>query len=225
MSLRNVSFEILSGEKVGIVGRTGAGKSSLLVCLFRMAEISSGSITIDNVDIRRISLNKLRLQLVIIPQEPFLFSGSIRENVDPYKACDDERLHEVMSQCNLTELVTNLGGIDAQLPNGGSGLSVGERQLFCLARAIIRQARIICIDEATSNVDEETDRKIQEVIRKSFRFSTVLTIAHRVDTVMDCDRILVMGKGEVLENNSPTILLENPKSHFYGLVHNVPRNR
>ncbi|XP_051169843.1 ATP-binding cassette sub-family C member 10 [Leptopilina boulardi] len=217
-SLKGVSFSTRPAEKIGIVGRTGAGKSSILSSLFRLVEISSGEISIDNVNVQNLKLNSLRSRLSIIPQNPFLFSGTIRENIDPLNQYPDSQLCRALEKCKLLTLVGRLGGLGATLDEGGKNLSAGQRQLFCLVRAVLHNARILCIDEATSNVDHETDKAIQATIKSSFRSATVITIAHRIRTIMHCDRVLVMGDGEVLEFEEPNILLQNTNSHFYDLA-------
>lgn len=217
-SLKGVSFATRPAEKIGIVGRTGAGKSSILSSLFRLVEITSGEICIDNVNVQILKLNSLRSRLSIIPQNPFLFSGTIRENVDPLNQYPDSQLYRALEKCKIHNLVGRLGGLGATLEEGGKNLSAGQRQLFCLVRAVLHNARILCIDEATSNVDHETDKAIQATIKSSFRSATVITIAHRIRTIMHCDRVLVMGDGEVLEFDEPNLLLQNTNSHFYDLA-------
>ncbi|KAL6434970.1 hypothetical protein ACFW04_005255 [Cataglyphis niger] len=217
-SLKEVTFITRPAEKIGVVGRTGAGKSSLLASLFRLTEISSGSILIDNVNIQTLQLNALRSRLAIIPQNPFLFSGTIRENVDPLNQYTDMHIYKTLEKCKVHSLVYRLGGFGAVLDEGGSNLSAGQRQLFCLVRAVLHNAKIVCIDEATANVDQETDKSIQATIKFSFQSATVITIAHRIKTIMHCDRVLVMGDGEVLEFDEPNLLIQNADSYFYHLA-------
>lgn len=217
-SLREVTFVTRPAEKIGVVGRTGAGKSSLLASLFRLTEINSGSILIDNVNIQSLSLKALRSRLAIIPQNPFLFSGTIRENVDPLDQYTDMHIYKTLEKCRVHSLVYRLGGLGAILDEGGSNLSAGQRQLFCLVRAVLHNAKIVCIDEATANVDQETDKFIQATIKSSFQSATVITIAHRIRTIMHCDRVLVMGDGEVLEFDEPNLLIQNADSYFYQLA-------
>lgn len=217
-SLNSVSFVTRPAEKIGIVGRTGAGKSSLFNSLFRLTEINSGSILIDNVNIQSLQLNAIRSRLAIIPQNPFLFSGTIRENLDPLNQYPDLLIYKALEKCKIHSLVYRLGGLGATLDENGNNLSTGQRQLFCLVRAILHNAKIVCIDEATANVDQETDKFIQATIKSSFQTATVLTIAHRIRTIMYCDRVLVMGDGEVLEFEEPNLLIQNIDSHFYHLV-------
>ncbi|XP_012524038.1 multidrug resistance-associated protein 7 isoform X1 [Monomorium pharaonis] len=217
-SLKEVTFVTRPAEKIGVVGRTGAGKSSLLASLFRLTEISSGSILIDNVNIQTLSLKALRSRLAIIPQNPFLFSGTIRENVDPLDQYTDMHIYKALEKCKVHSLVYRLGGLGAILDEGGSNLSAGQRQLFCLVRAVLHNAKIVCIDEATANVDQETDKFIQTTIKSAFQSATVITIAHRIRTIMHCDRVLVMGDGEVLEFDEPNLLIQNADSYFYQLA-------
>nr|CAD7396002.1 unnamed protein product [Timema poppensis] len=214
-SLDGVTFETRPAEKIGVVGRTGAGKSSLLVALFRMCEIDSGEIFIDTVNIAHIGLTALRSKLAIIPQDPFLFSGTVRENLDPLEEHRDPQLWDALQRCHLVAAVRKLGGLEAHVGPGGSHLSVGQRQLVCLVRAVLHNAKILCIDEATANVDQETDGYIQQTLRSSFRQSTVITISHRVRTIMDSDRVMVMANGRVIEFDTPEVLLQDKSSQFY----------
>ncbi|XP_032672438.1 multidrug resistance-associated protein 7 isoform X2 [Odontomachus brunneus] len=217
-SLKEVTFITRPAEKIGVVGRTGAGKSSLLSSLFRLTEITSGNILIDNVNIQTLQLKALRSRLAIIPQNPFLFSGTIRENVDPLDQYTDVHIYKALEKCKVQSLVYRLGGLGAVLDEGGGNLSAGQRQLFCLVRAVLHNAKIVCIDEATANVDQETDKFIQATIKSSFQSATVITIAHRIRTIMHCDRVLVMGDGEVLEFDEPNLLIQNADSYFYHLA-------
>ncbi|XP_044748946.1 ATP-binding cassette sub-family C member 10 [Coccinella septempunctata] len=217
-SLSGVSFETRPCEKIGVVGRTGAGKSSLIAGLFRMVEVNSGSIFIDTVRIRDVSLSSLRSRLFCIPQEPFLFSGTLRDNLDPLGEFRDNEIWSALGKVNLVDTIKTLGGLENDVGSGGMNFSMGQKQLVCLARAVLHNAKILCIDEATANVDHETDRLIQLTLRTAFRQSTVLTIAHRVETILDSDRVLVMGDGRVLEFDTPDSLLADTNSHFYQMV-------
>ncbi|NXW19547.1 MRP7 protein, partial [Circaetus pectoralis] len=218
-ALDGVSFTIYPGEKVGIVGRTGSGKSTLFLALFRMLELKSGRILLDGVDSQLVGLEELRSRLAIIPQDPFLFSGSIRENLDPQGERTDAELHEVLEQCHLWDAVTQMGGLDSELGERGKSLSLGQRQLVCLARALLTQAKVLCIDEATASVDQKTDQLLQQTIRQRFADKTVLTIAHRLNTILDSDRVLVMQAGRVAELDSPTRLSQKDGSLFHRLLH------
>ncbi|XP_030051718.1 multidrug resistance-associated protein 7-like isoform X2 [Microcaecilia unicolor] len=213
-----VDFTVASGEKVGIVGRTGSGKSTMFLALFRMIELNKGEILIDNVNIRLLALEELRSKLAVIPQDPFLFSGTIRENLDPWGQYMDAELHQVLEQVHLKEVITRMGGLGSEVGESGKSLSVGQRQLVCLARALLTQAKILCIDEATASVDQRTDQLLQQTIRERFADKTVLTIAHRLNTIMDSDRVLVMNAGKVMELDSPKVLCNNPESFFYQLI-------
>jgi len=218
--LKNLSFKIQSKEKVGIVGRTGAGKSSLINALFRLS-YNEGAIIIDNKDIGQLGLHDLRTKISIIPQEPVLFSGTLRYNLDPFDDYTDDKLWLALDEVKLKDLIQNLpGALQANITEGGTNFSVGQRQLVCLARAILRENTILVLDEATANVDLQTDALIQETIRTKFNHCTVLTIAHRLNTVIDSDKILVMDKGRCIEFGTPYQLLngDNNSSIFLGMV-------
>eukprot|EP00752_Nemacystus_decipiens_P009274 g8285.t1 len=200
--LKGVSLDIKGGERIGIAGRTGSGKSSLMVSLFRMVEPSAGGITIDGVDALRLGLQDLREAISIIPQDPVMFCGTIRDNLDPFGRSDDVTIWAALEAARLAPYVSGLEGkLDAEVSEGGENLSLGQRQLVCLARAVLRRNKILVMDEATANVDVDTDALIQEAIRKEFSGCTVLTIAHRLNTIMDSDRILVMEDGRVRSND------------------------
>ncbi|CAG2113257.1 unnamed protein product, partial [Medioppia subpectinata] len=206
--LKDITCEIRGGEKIGIVGRTGAGKSSVISALFRMVE-PTGRIVIDGVDTKRIGLHDLRRALAIIPQEPVVFSGTIRSNLDPFSEHSDTDIWSALESVQLQDVVSAItGGLDASLSGGGLEFSAGQRQLVCLARAILRHNRVLVLDEATANVDHQTDALIQRIIRTSFHDCTVLTIAHRLNTIIDCDRVMVLDQGRLCEFDDPHILLE-----------------
>ncbi|EMP24463.1 Multidrug resistance-associated protein 7 [Chelonia mydas] len=217
-ALDGVTFTIYPGEKVGIVGRTGSGKSTIFLALFRMVELRGGRILLDNVDSRSVGLESLRSKLAIIPQDPFLFSGTIRENLDPLGRHTDFDLYQVLEQCHLQTVITQMGGLDSELGERGKSLSVGQRQLVCLARALLTQAKVLCIDEATASVDQKTDQLLQQTIRQRFADKTVLTIAHRLNTILDSDRVLVMHGGKVAELDSPAVLSKREDSLFQQLL-------
>ncbi|CAF0789068.1 unnamed protein product [Adineta steineri] len=224
--LRNITITIQSEEKIGIVGRTGAGKSSLIQVLFRMGLLVNGQIEIDNIDISTIPLDDLRSRISIIPQDPVLFTGTIRNNLDQFDNYTDQQIWNALDQVQLKTLVndTMSNGLDSLVSENGCNLSVGQKQLICLARAILKQSKILVIDEATANVDNATDELIQQAIRDKFEECTVLTIAHRLRTIIDSDRILVLANGEVLEFDTPSSLLANSNSYFVSLVEQTGLN-
>lgn len=202
--LKNLRIEIQPGWKVGVVGRTGAGKSSLISALFRLSHID-GIIEIDSINTASIELNSLRSKLSIIPQDPVLFSESVRYNLDPFGLYSDDELWRALDDVELKDSIESL---DYRITEGGANFSVGQRQLICLARAILRNNKVLVLDEATANVDPQTDALIQKTIREKFKRYTVITVAHRLHTVMDSDRILVMEAGSAKEFDAPHILLE-----------------
>ncbi|XP_054158174.1 ATP-binding cassette subfamily C member 4-like [Oppia nitens] len=217
-TLHDLNCVINGAEKVGIVGRTGAGKSSILSALFRMQEIE-GNIIIDGIDHKTIGLHDLRRHMSIIPQDPIAFIGSLRKNLDPFDEHSEDRLWEVLEEVQLKEAVMEMSGqLEYQLSEGGGNLSVGQRQLICLARAILRRNRILVLDEATANVDHKTDALIQRTIRENFADCTVLTIAHRLNTIIDSDRVLVLDSGRIMEFGVPYELLQNNSGILYKLV-------
>lgn len=216
--LKHLTALIKSREKVGIVGRTGAGKSSLISALFRLSE-PEGKIWIDKILTTEIGLHDLRKKMSIIPQEPVLFTGTMRKNLDPFNEHSDEELWKALEEVQLKEAIEDLPGkMDTELAESGSNFSVGQRQLVCLARAILKKNRILIIDEATANVDPRTDELIQQKIREKFAQCTVLTIAHRLNTIIDSDKIMVLDSGRLREYDEPYVLLQNPESLFYKMV-------
>ena len=218
--LRNVDLSICAGERIGIVGRTGAGKSSVNMALFRMIEATEGKILIDGVDTSTLGLQELRSCLTIIPQDPFLFEATIRTNLDPFDQHQDADIWAALEAASLKRYVSSLpNGLHQQVDNGGENMSLGQRQLVNLARAMLsKNTKILCLDEATAAIDIETDNAIQRALRKSLTGCTVLTIAHRINTILDSDRILVLERGEVAEFDKPAVLLANQNSIFYSLV-------
>uniref|UniRef100_A0A667ZNK8 ATP-binding cassette, sub-family C (CFTR/MRP), member 10 n=1 Tax=Myripristis murdjan TaxID=586833 RepID=A0A667ZNK8_9TELE len=216
-ALDGVSLVVRPGEKVGIVGRTGSGKSTLFLALFRMVELNRGQILVDASLVNAV-VALCRSKLAIIPQDPFLFGGSVRENLDPYGRRPDRQLLDVLEQCHLGAVVGRMGGLDAEVGERGKSFSLGQRQLLCLARALLTQATILCIDEATASVDQRTDKLLQQTIRDTFQDKTVLTIAHRINTIMDSDRVLVMHAGKVVEFDTPAALCQSDRSVFQRLV-------
>ncbi|KAM7407376.1 hypothetical protein PAMA_003212 [Pampus argenteus] len=221
--LKNLTVVFTSREKVGIVGRTGAGKSSLISALFRLAE-PEGRIMIDGFLTSEIGLHTLRQKMSIIPQDPVLFTGTMRKNLDPFKQHTDEDLWNALQEVQMKAVVEELPNkLEMMLTESGSNFSVGQRQLLCLARAILRKNRILIIDEATANVDPRTDSLIQQTIRDKFQDCTVLTIAHRLNTIIDCDRILVLDAGRIQEYDEPYVLLQNQDGLFYQMVQQTGR--
>ncbi|XP_059617032.1 multidrug resistance-associated protein 1 isoform X4 [Phlebotomus argentipes] len=217
--LRGITFVVDGGQKVGIVGRTGAGKSSLTLSLFRIIESAGGSILIDGQDISKLGLHTLRSRLTIIPQDPVLFSGSLRMNLDPFNSHTDDEVWRALEHAHLRAFVKGLtAGLNHEVSEGGENLSVGQRQLVCLARALLRKTKVLVLDEATAAVDLETDDLIQRTIRTEFKDCTVLTIAHRLNTIMDSDKVIVLDRGHITEFSSPSELLQDRKSAFYSMA-------
>ncbi|XP_070311189.1 multidrug resistance-associated protein 1-like isoform X2 [Odocoileus virginianus] len=208
LALQDITFQTRGEEKIGIVGRTGAGKSTLSNCLFRIVERSGGKIIIDGIDISTIGLHDLRGKLNIIPQDPVLFSGTLQMNLDPLDKYPDHELWEVLELCHLKEFVQSLPKkLLHEISEGGENLSVGQRQLVCLARALLRKTKILILDEATASIDFETDNLVQTTIRKEFSDCTILTIAHRLHSIIDSDRVLVLDSGRIAEFETPQNLI------------------
>ncbi|EDO36998.1 predicted protein, partial [Nematostella vectensis] len=206
--LKRISVHIKDGQKVGVVGRTGAGKSSLVRAIYRMPE-PQGAIVVDDVDLGSINVQRARSAISVISQDPVLFSGTLRMNLDPFEKFTDDELWEAIEHASLKALVAGLPGkLYYEVVESGCNFSAGERQLICLARALLQKSSIIIMDEATANVDYQTDRLIQAKVREEFRNCTVITIAHRLSTIMDSDQLVVLDRGEVVETGSPTELLE-----------------
>ncbi|XP_077987351.1 ATP-binding cassette sub-family C member 5-like [Glandiceps talaboti] len=217
--LKGINVDIKPMENVGIVGRTGSGKSSLGVSLFRLVEAADGNIEIDGIDIGKIGLQDLRSKLSIIPQDPVLFVGTVRYNLDPFNEHSDDSLWIALEKAHMKNTISALDKqLEAPVVENGENFSVGERQLICMARALLRNSKILMLDEATAAIDTETDSHIQNTIRDSFKDCTMLTIAHRLNTVLACDRVLVMDNGKVVEFDTPQNLLANHKSRFSAMV-------
>ncbi|KAA6383301.1 MAG: ABC transporter: Multidrug resistance-associated protein, ATP binding protein [Streblomastix strix] len=246
--LKGVSFDLRGGEKIGVCGRTGAGKSSLLFALFRLVELdpklqpkmidlstgflvendqteepNKGRVLIDEIDISKVDLSMVRRSIAIIPQDPTLFTGTLRYNLDiGGKYTNDDRLWEVLGMVEMRDVIAGLPlGLDTQVAEGGSNFSAGQRQLVCFGRAILNNCRIVVMDEATASVDVETDAKIQKTIKEQFVDKTVFVIAHRLNTIMNSDRIMVMDDGNVAEIDTPDNLKNNPDSSFNGLIRSL----
>ncbi|KAL4784625.1 P-loop containing nucleoside triphosphate hydrolase protein [Aspergillus varians] len=217
--LKDVTLDIKPHEKIGVVGRTGAGKSSLTLALFRIIEPTNGGISIDNLDVSTIGLSDLRGRLAIIPQDPAMFEGTVRDNLDPRHAHDDTELWSVLEHARLKDHVSQMNGqLDTHVQEGGSNLSQGQRQLISLARALLTPSNILVLDEATAAVDVETDALLQRTLRSNiFQDRTIITIAHRINTIIDSDRIVVLDKGRVVEFDSPASLIKQ-RGKFYDLV-------
>ncbi|KAM8977449.1 ATP-binding cassette sub-family C member 5-like [Pelodytes ibericus] len=217
--LKNLSFNIEPQEKIGIVGRTGSGKSSLGVTLFRLVELDGGAITVDNVCISTIGLQDLRKKMSIIPQEPVLFVGSIRSNLDPVNQYTDDEIWKALERTHMRQHVMQMEKqLHSEVTENGNNFSVGERQLLCMARALLRSSKILLLDEATAAIDNETDSLIQKTIKDAFRDCTVLIIAHRLNTVFHCDKIMVVDHGKIVEFDKPSVLLNDEKSTFHAMA-------
>ena len=213
--LKNLTFDIKPSEKIGVVGRTGSGKSTLCLSLFRLLEANSGKISIDGIDISEIGLETLRKNLTIIPQEPILIEGTLRENIDPSNCYTDKEIINMLGEVGLDEFFVNKN-LDYKIENNGINISIGEKQLICIARALLKKTKIVLMDEATANIDYKTETFLQNSINKGMKDCTVLTIAHRIKTIINYDKILVLNNGEIVELDSPQNLLDK-KGLFYQL--------
>ncbi|KAJ4953108.1 hypothetical protein NE237_029940 [Protea cynaroides] len=217
--ISGISCTFEGGHKIGIVGRTGSGKTTLISALFRLVEPTDGKIIIDNLDISMIGLHDLRSRIGIIPQDPTLFNGTLRYNLDPLSQHNDNEIWEVLRKCQLHDVVQEKEkGLDALVIEDGSNWSVGQRQLFCLGRALLRRSRILVLDEATASIDNATDAILQNTIRTEFADCTVITVAHRIPTVMDCTKVLTMSDGKVVEFDEPMTSMKREGSLFGQLV-------
>jgi ABC-type multidrug transport system fused ATPase/permease subunit len=216
---------VKGGEKVGVVGRTGSGKSTIMLALFRMLETAKDThphanrIMIDGVDVALLKLPDLRRKITIIPQDPVLFAGTIRSNLDPFNEQTDDAIWAVLAKAKMnTRVEQEDAGLDCTVADRGNNFSAGERQLLCLARALLKNCKILLLDEATASIDPHHDRIVQETIRSEFRDRTVLTIAHRLGTIIDSDKVLVLDHGVVKEFGSPWDLLQTPGGAFASMV-------
>ncbi|KAF3436437.1 hypothetical protein FNV43_RR23529 [Rhamnella rubrinervis] len=216
--LKGITLSINGGEKIGVVGRTGSGKSTLIQVMFRLVEPTGGRIIVDSIDICMLGLHEVRSRFGIIPQEPVLFEGTVRSNVDPIGVHSDEEIWKSLERCQLKDVVASKPEkLDALVVDNGDNWSVGQRQLLCLGRVMLKRSRLLFMDEATASVDSQTDAVIQKIIREDFAACTIISIAHRIPTVMDCNRVLVIDAGRAKEFDSPSLLLERP-SLFGALV-------
>ena len=215
--LKNLNFSVNSKEKVGIVGRTGSGKSTICLCLFRILEPYEGTIYIDGEDITKMGLDILRKNLTIIPQDPCLMEGTLKYNIDPFNKVDNEEIISVLKKIGFEYTESDDIILDRKIEQNGTNLSVGEKQLICICRAILRKTKIIVMDEATANIDMTTEEKIQKALEYALDNSTVITVAHRIKTIINYDKILVLNNGEIVEFDTPDNLIKNEKSLFYQL--------
>ena len=268
--LKKLNFEVTPGHKVGVVGRTGAGKSTLSMALTRIVELADGKIEIDGQDISKLEIADLRNQITMIPQDPVMFSGSLRFNLDPFDEANDDRITELIKKAGLEYLLEGKSkveleeekkalakklenqhpdlsdegstadateedikeegddedgkGLKFKVKEEGKNLSVGERQLICIIRAILRSNRIVILDEATANIDVVTEQTIQKLIDEEFKGATVICIAHRLNTIIRSDRVLVMGEGRALEYDSPQALMANSESVFSQMLKEKKRS-
>lgn len=217
--INDLTLTIPARQMIGVVGRTGAGKSTIAASLFRLMEPVSGQILIDGIDISQIGLHDLRTRLAIIPQDPVLFSGTVRSNLDPFNEYEDKFIWDVLAGVNMKEAIAKLPDVlESKVESSGENFSTGQRQLLCLARAMLRRPRVLIMDEATASVDMESDQLIQTSIRRDFQQTTVITIAHRLHTVIDYDKIMVLDQGRLVEYDSPHNLLQREGGVFREMV-------
>jgi ATP-binding cassette, subfamily C (CFTR/MRP), member 1 len=269
--LKQLSFTVEPGTKVGVVGRTGAGKSTIGLSISRIVELCEGRIEIDGVDIGKIDLQQLRKKVTVISQDTTLFKGTLRFNLDPFRRASDHAIETLLIKAGLSDLLEreeneddavtemlnisvsdtnyasagtavapseeqqllspNAGrakkvrGINFKIAENGSNLSAGEKQLICICRAILRKNKIVVLDEATANIDIVTEKAIQQLINEEFQHSTVITIAHRLNTIMNSDKVLVLEHGQIAEYDSPKTLMMNPNSKFAELLQEIKRKK
>ncbi|VDM81163.1 unnamed protein product, partial [Strongylus vulgaris] len=215
-AVRNATFIIKGGEKVAIVGRTG--KSSIAKGLLRLVEKADGDVFIDGVNIAELGLHELRSRITIIPQDPILFSSTLRFNVDPFNQFADSDIWVALEACQLKEMVLKQNGLYTEIEEGGKNISLGERQLLCLCRSLLEGGEILILDEATASLDYATQMLVNEVVRVHFRSATVITIAHKLETIGNCDRVMVIEDGIVVEYDTPENLLANKDSIYREMV-------
>jgi ABC-type multidrug transport system fused ATPase/permease subunit len=217
--LHGITCKFPGGKKIGVVGRTGSGKTTLIQTLFRIVEPSGGSVVIDGLDISKIGLHDLRNRLSIIPQDPTLFEGTIRANLDPLQQFSDDEIWQALEKCQLGDVVrAKPEKLECPVNEDGENWSVGQRQLVCLGRALLKRTTILVLDEATASVDTATDGVIQQTLRAEFEKCTVITVAHRIPTIINSDLALVLSDGKIAEYDQPIKLLQNQASLFYKLV-------
>ncbi|XP_059595687.1 ABC transporter C family member 13 isoform X4 [Vitis vinifera] len=217
-ALHDITFTISGGTQVGIIGRTGAGKSSILNALFRLTPICKGCILVDGLDIADVPVRDLRSHFAVVPQSPFLFEGSLRDNLDPFRVSDDLKIWKTLERCHVKEEVEVAGGLDIHVKESGTSFSVGQRQLLCLARALLKSSKVLCLDECTANIDAQTSSVLQNAILTECRGMTVITIAHRISTVLSMDNILILDRGILVEQGNPQVLLQDHSSRFSGFA-------
>jgi ABC-type multidrug transport system fused ATPase/permease subunit len=209
--IKNFSLAIAPGQKLAICGQSGSGKSSIISTLFRLLDPSQGSILIDGLDISALNRQSVRSRLICVTQTPYLLPGAlVRANIDPFNNATDQEITAALKEVQLWDAIEKMGGLDVELEP--DSFSVGERQLLCLARAMLRHGSILVLDEATASVDVDTDELMQDIIRKHFAHHTVIAIAHRLNTILDFDRVAVVARGELLEYDSPRVLLGKPSA-------------
>ncbi|XP_010488818.1 PREDICTED: ABC transporter C family member 13-like [Camelina sativa] len=217
-ALNHISFKIQGGMQVGVIGRTGAGKSSILNALFRLTPVCSGEIMVDGINIHHLPIRELRSRFAVVPQSPFLFQGSLRNNLDPLGLSEDWRIWEILDKCKVKAEVESAGGLDSNVKESGCSFSVGQRQLLCLARALLKSSKILCLDECTANIDVHTASLLQSTILSECKGVTVITIAHRISTVLDLDSILILHRGILVEQGKPQHLMQDDSSTFSSFV-------
>jgi ABC-type multidrug transport system fused ATPase/permease subunit len=215
--LKNISFHILPKEKVGVCGRTGSGKSTICLCLFRILESYEGQIFIDNVDISTVGLDLLRSNITIIPQDPCLLEGTLKYNIDPFNKIEGQEIIQILKDIGFDYTKSDDKIMDKMIEPGGANLSVGQKQLVCIARALLRKSKIVVMDEATANIDMNTEQTIQKALKLVLEHSTVITVAHRIKTIINYDKILVLDNGKVKEFDTPNNLLKDENSLFHEL--------
>ncbi|KAI3939222.1 hypothetical protein MKX01_002090 [Papaver californicum] len=213
-ALQGITFTVAGGTQVGVIGRTGAGKSSVINALFRLNSICEGCVIVDGVDIADSAVRDLRSHFAVVPQSPFLFEGLLRDNIDPYGVTSDSKIWEALEKCHVKDEVEAAGGLDLHVKEDGISFSVGQRQLLCLARALLKSSKVLCLDECTANVDTQTAKLLQNAISNETKGRTVITIAHRISTVMNMDKILILEQGNLVEEGNPQILLQDEFSKF-----------